>query len=75
MSNELLQAINNIIELKTDKRYLFVFKGAEQSNIDYVWARLTKDGVQCSCIALPEGQDLSVIEYPMPEQPASGGQK
>ena len=61
-----LQAVSNVIELKSDKKYLLVFKGdgITQQELGHILTGLRSRGIDSVGIALYDGQELTVIEVP-----------
>ena len=65
--SEPLKAVSTVIELKPDKKYLFVCKGATPEAMRGLCDFLIEHGINGACIDLGEGQDLQVIEAPTEE--------
>jgi hypothetical protein len=62
-----LQAVSNVIELKSGHKYLLVFKNTHYGpdQLDYLATQLHKMGYQCFAIATySEDGDVQVIEVP-----------
>jgi hypothetical protein len=67
--NEALQAISNVIELKPDKFYLFVFKGSfNYHEMEYLAKTLYNEGLHGISVAIQDEQSLEVIEVPKQSQ-------
>ncbi len=66
MTNDELQAVSTVIELKPGKKYLLVFEGDGLSEMELhrLASRLRLEGIYSIGIALRNGQELTVIEVP-----------
>lgn len=71
MTNDLeaLQFVSNVIELKPDKKYLMVFDGITQHQLEHINEVLRARGFDCLCITTFEGQEVKVIEAPAETAP------
>jgi len=67
MSENPIQAVSNVIELKPDKKYLLVFKGEgityEQLQ-EFMRRLATEMRLQCVGVLLKKDAELTVIEAP-----------
>lgn len=64
-----LQFVSNVIELKHDKQYIFVFKGdISFEQIMQMGGDMSKAGFHGFAIILQDGQDMQVIEAPKKEE-------
>lgn len=61
---EFLQAVSNVIELKPDKRYMFVFSGVSREAANHILSRLKAIGITAFALSLSEGESVQIIEYP-----------
>ncbi len=62
------QAVENVIELKPDKKYLLIFKGVTLTQLEAVIKRLRAEGItNCMGIAIQDGQEVQIVEAPISE--------
>jgi hypothetical protein len=69
-SLEALQFTSNVIELKSDKKYLLIFKDATTDQLNSVNEYLWAHGFHCACIRSLDGEDVQVIEAPAKSDPS-----
>lgn len=61
---EVLKATSNIIELKPDKKYLFVFKGVTEQQLHNLNEVIHASGFKGISIGLYKDDELEIIEQP-----------
>jgi hypothetical protein len=62
--SNIIQAVNNVIELKPGHKYLLVFKGVTPEQMDHILHLLHSVGITGVGIGLEDGESLDVVEVP-----------